>query len=51
MASLEDKLQGLVDAAYKKQTRYSEIILYCEQAIEEIERLREFEFMYQGLCD
>lgn len=49
--SVEDNLQHLADNARKGTVRPSEVILYCEQAITEIERLREFEFMYQGLCD
>lgn len=49
--SLEEKLQHLIDASKIRRSRYTEVKPTLEEAITELERLREIEFMYQGLCD
>lgn len=49
--TLEENLQHLIECAGRRQIRYSEVLLTCEEALAELDRLREFEFMYQGLCD
>jgi hypothetical protein len=56
MNSIEDRLQGLIDrppapslVASHAAGRLATVVL--SDAIEEIERLREFEFMYQSVSD
>jgi hypothetical protein len=49
MSTLEEKLQHVSDTAKARRVRYSEVKPIIEEAIAELERLREFEFMYQGL--
>jgi hypothetical protein len=47
--TLEEKLQHISDTAKIRRTRFTEVTPIIEEAIAELERLREFEFMYQGL--
>lgn len=48
--SLEEKLQRLVEASRIRRSRYTEVKPTIEEALAELDRLREIEFIYQGLC-
>lgn len=49
MSTLEEKLQHISDMAKIRRCRYTEIKPIIEEAIAELDRLREIEFIYQGL--
>jgi hypothetical protein len=49
MSILEDKLQHLSYCAKIRRTRYTEVKPIIEEAIAELERLREIEFRYQSV--